>query len=339
MGRTFRAASFFGELMHKPLVPLGRTGISITPVGLGCWQFAGGKGLAGGYWRGLPQQDVDAIIAEALGKGISWFDTAEAYGMGKSERSLGAALQASGVKPGDVVLATKWMPVMRTSRSITKTYPAREAALSPYRIDLHQVHNPAGFSSVHREMEVMADLVDQGRLRAVGVSNFGAERMKAAHRVLEGRGLSLASNQVRYSLLDRKIERNGVLEAARELGVTIIAYSPLSQGLLTGRFHDDPGSVKDLHGPRRYLPRFQARALRKTLPLIEELRKVAATNTATPAQVSLAWLVQKNPGLVVVIPGASSVSQAGSSAGAMSVELDADDIERLDRVSREVLLT
>ena len=304
----------------------------ITPIGLGCWQFAGGKGVAGSFWKGLSQESVSAIVKTALDGGINWFDTAEAYGMGVSERTLRSALQANGVEPGSVVVATKWMPFLRRAKSITNTYGIREESLRPYHIDLHQIHNPAGLSSVENEMNRMADLVEEGRLRAVGVSNFGVERMRAAHAALSRRGIPLASNQVRYSLLDRKIETNGVLDAARDLGITIIAYSPLSQGILTGRFHDDPGSVQKLRGPRKYMSRFKPAGLARSQPLIDELKRVAARLGATPAQVALAWTIRRNGEIVVAIPGASSEDQARSNVAAMNLQLDEESMNALDQL-------
>jgi len=315
---------------------LGRTGIEVTPIGLGCWQFSGGKGLAGGFWRGLPQDDVNAIVAAAVDGGISWFDTAEAYGRGNSERALSAALQARGVAPGDVTIATKWFPIFRAAPSIEATLPQRQEALAPYPVDLYQIHNPASFSSVEKEMAVMGKLAADGRIRAAGVSNYGADRMAAAHEALAKHGVTLASNQVRYSLLDRKIEHSGVLQKARELGITIIAYSPLAQGILTGRFHENPESAKKLHGPRRLMSQFKPKGLEKTRPLIDELTRVARDHDATPAQVALAWLIRKNGDVVVAIPGASSESQIRSNVAAMSVALDRREIERLDEISGAV---
>jgi len=318
-------------------IQLGSSPITVTPVGLGCWQFSGGKGLSGGYWKGLNQDAVNQIVSAAIEEGISWFDTAEVYGMGTSERSLGSALVAAECKPGDVVIATKWNPIMRRARSISRTFSARVAALEPFPIDLHQVHNPFSFSTPEAEMREMAALAQAGNIRAIGVSNFSASQMRAASAALESRGLSLVSNQVLYNLLDRKIEDNGIMETARELGVTIIAYSPLSQGILTGRFHDDPESVRSLAGPRKYRPRFRKAGLARSEPLIRELRAIAGAHDASPAQVSLAWLIQHDPGRVVVIPGASSVTQVRSNATAMRLRLTDEEINRLDDVSHRVV--
>ncbi|HKJ01195.1 MAG TPA: aldo/keto reductase, partial [Longimicrobiales bacterium] len=177
------------------------------------------------------------------------------------------------------------------------------------------------------------ELVREGRIRAVGVSNFSARAMRGASRVLERHGLPLASNQVRYSLLDRGIEANGVLDAARELGVTIIAYSPLAQGLLSGKFHEDPERLKRLEGPRRRLSLFRPRGLRRSAPVVAELRSIADAHGVTPAQVALRWLVQAHPH-VVVIPGASKVAQARQNAAALDLELTEEEVRTLDEVSR-----
>ncbi len=247
---------------------LGRTELEVTSIGLGCWQFSEGTGLAGRFWPALPQTTVNEIIATSLAGGVNWFDTAEAYGEGRSERALSKALLAAGRAPGQLVVATKWFPALRTASSIEATIGDRIAALSPWPIDLHQVHAPFGLSSVEAEMAAMAALVTEKKTRAVGVSNFGEKRMRRACAALAAKGLALASNQMKYNLLDRRIERNGVLAAAKELGITIIAYSPLEQGLLTGKFHDDPSSIS---GPRKVLPAFRSRGLEKSRPLVEEL--------------------------------------------------------------------
>ncbi|HSQ61976.1 MAG TPA: aldo/keto reductase [Polyangiaceae bacterium] len=313
---------------------LGKTDIRITSIGLGCWQFSEGFGLVGGFWSALPQETVNEIVGAALEGGIHWFDTAEAYGKGRSERALSRALQAAGKKSGEVVVATKWMPVGRTARSIQKTIGARLAALSPYPIDLHQVHQPYGFSPVEAEMNALADLVSQMKIRAVGISNFGASRMRRAHAALAARGLPLASNQVKYSLLDRRIEKNGVLAAAKELGVTLIAYSPLEQGILSGKFHDDPGLIKKSPGPRKWMPAFRAKGLERSRPLVEELKKIAAAHNVTATQVALAWLVTFHGDTVVAIPGASRRRHVEENVGAMKLSLSQLELRRIDALSR-----
>jgi aryl-alcohol dehydrogenase-like predicted oxidoreductase len=313
---------------------LGRTLIEITPIGLGCWQFSGGFGLIGGFWEALPPETVDEIVRVSLAGDINWFDTAEIYGRGRSEQALARALQAAGRKDGDVVIATKWWPVPRTAKSIGATIGERRRCLGGFSIDLHQVHQPFSFSSVEAQMEAMAELVAAGKIRAVGVSNFSAARMRRAHAALERRGIPLASNQVRYSLVDRRIESNGVLAAARELGVTIIAYSPLGQGILSGKFHADPALIRNRPGPRRYMSAFRARGLARTRPLVDELRRIAAAHALTASQVALNWLLHVHGETVVAIPGASRPRHAQEAAGAMGFRLTNEEMSRLDDLSR-----
>ncbi len=319
----------------KILRRLGKTDIEVTPVGLGCWQFSSGQNLAGKYWESIPQSVVDQVVAASLAGGINWFDTAEIYGNGASERALAAALAHAGKSNGDAVIATKWSPLFRTAASIRSTIDQRSGCLAPFAIDLYQVHHPFGFSSVEAEMRAMADLVTSKKIRAIGVSNFSAARMRRAHAELAARGLVLASNQVKYSLLDRSIEANGTLAAAGELGVSLIAYSPLEQGLLTGKYHRDPDYVKMRPGPRKWMKRFRSGGLERSRALVEELEKIAAAHGATAGQIALAWLCQFHPNRVVVIPGASRAAQAIENAGAMELALSQAEVTKLEELSRQ----
>jgi aryl-alcohol dehydrogenase-like predicted oxidoreductase len=320
---------------------LGATGIEVSPIGLGCWQFSQGKGMVARMWATLDQATVDEIVGAALRAGVTWFDTAQAYGNGASERALSAALRANGVGPTDVVVATKWLPELKTAGSIGRTIDRRLANLDPYPIGLHQIHTSHSLSSIEAQMREMARLVRAGKVRAVGVSNFSADQMVKAIEALRNRGLPLASNQVPTSLLDRRIERNGLLEAARRRDVTLIAYSPLAQGVLTGRFHADPSLVRSLAWGRRsrvsasgrYL---SAEGLARTTPLIDELTEMGEAHGAPAAQVALAWVITFYGDTVVAIPGASRVDQARENAAAMDLHLGGDELARLDRLSAAV---
>jgi aryl-alcohol dehydrogenase-like predicted oxidoreductase len=313
---------------------LGASDLMVSPIGLGCWQFSQGHGLAGKFWGMMTDDEVLEVVRLSLEGGINWFDTAEAYGWGASERALARALKALGKAPGEVVVATKWHPLLRTARSIPKTVGARIECLGGYPIDLFQVHSPLSFSSIEAQMAAMARLVEDGMIRSVGVSNFSARQMRKAHASLARRGLRLVSNQVRYSLLDREIETNGVLDAAKELGVSIIAYSPLAQGILSGKFHADPSLARRKPGFRKYMGAFKPRGLERSRPLIEALRGVAAKHGVTSSQVALNWVVAVHGDSVVAIPGASSPAQAAENAGALGFTLAGEDIELLDRASR-----
>lgn len=317
---------------------LGRTDVSITPIGLGCWQFQQGRGMTRMMWSALEQTTIDEIVGAALRGGVSWFDTAQAYGNGASERALASALGHADLEPGRVVIATKWLPILKPARDIPRTIGTRMECLAPYPVDLFQVHIPWSRSSVKAQMHEMAELVRTGKVRAIGVSNFSASRMAEAGAALEAEGLPLASNQVHLSLLDRSIESNGVLDVARRHGVTLIAYSPLGQGVLTGRFHDDPSRVKALRWGRRSrltpTSRFLTeQGLKRSAPLVAELRDVAAAHGATPGQVALAWLVTYYGDTVVAIPGGSRPEHATEAAGAMDLQLTAAEMQRIDRLS------
>lgn len=311
--------------------PLGKTGIRVTPIGLGVMELSGGGGLFGRAFPVIPQSDKNAIIQAALDGGINWFDTAELYGSGVSERSLAAGLKAANKHPGDVVVATKWWPVLRTAGNIPHSIADRLRFLEGFPIDLYYVHQPYSFSSPESEMNAMADLVEAGMIRSVGVSNFGPARLRRAHAALQKRGLPLAANQVRYNLLDRKIEVNGTLETARELGVTITAYTPLAKGLLTGKFHKNPALLKNKsfywRGPIQ-------RQLEASRPLVAALEEIALKYQATAAQVALNWLIWFNGELVVTIPGATKTQQAADNAAAMLFRLSDAELAQLDDLSR-----
>ena len=319
--------------MADNLRPLGATDIHITPIGLGTWQFSQNTIAAAGNWDVLDQDTVNAIVQEALDGGVNWFDTAEIYGLGRSERALARALLAAGITPGQVVIATKWWPIPRFAGSIRKTIDKRIRNLSPYPIDLHQAHWPRSLSSIESVMDAMADLAEAGKIRAVGVSNYDADQMRRAHARLAKRGIPLASNQVKYNLLDRTIEQNGVLTLAKELGITIIAYSPLEMGLLTGKFHADPGLLDSR--PWRRRKKLQER-LTITQPLIDRMGELAQKYDATITQIGLNWLVNAHGQRVVAIPGATKPHHAADAAGTMRFKLTSDEMAELDAAARSL---
>ena len=315
---------------------LGRTDIEITPLGLGCWQFSQGANWMSRVWDTVSQETITSIVDAALKGGVSWFDTAEAYGNGRSEQTLSAALSKLGVRPGSVVVATKWFPLFRTSRSIPATIDARLACLRGYPIDLYQIHQPWSYSPIPAQLREMAKLLRAGKIRSIGVSNFSARQMERAHAVLAAEGIVLASNQVRFNLLDRSIERNGLMEAAKRLGVTIVAWSPLAQGLLTGKFHDEPSLLQKLAPMRRMMGRLSPAGLARSRPLIDELRLIARAHGISVAQAALAWTVSFHGELVAAIPGATKAAQAEQSAAAMAVRLSDKELARIDESSQAV---
>src|SRR5271157_4154439 len=284
----------------EDLIPLGKTDIRISPVGLGTWQW-GDRAM---WSYGITHTDGD--IHEAFGKsvegGINFFDTAEVYGKGRSEVLLGECLRemapaGSGVP---VVVATKFAPLpLRLRRgALVQALRASLARLGLARVDLYQIHFPFSVVPLAVWASALADAMEAGLTRSVGVSNYSAAQMRQAHEVLSRRGIPLASNQVEYHLLNRKVERNGVLQSCRELGVTLIAYSPLAKGLLTGKYTPQNRPP----GLRSYI--FRRARLGKIQPLIHLLREVGQAHEGkSPAQVALNWLTCKS---AVPIPGAKN---------------------------------
>jgi len=311
-------------------VELGKTGIMVTPVGLGVMQFSGGR-MGKMMFEDIDQQKMNLIVKAALDGGINWFDTAEIYGRGRSERGLSNALQEAGVREDDPIIATKWFPIMRNSTNIEISINDRIKYLYPYPVTLYQIHNPMSFSSPESEMNAMADLVGKGLIKSVGVSNFSASYMRRAHRTLQERGLVLASNQVQYSLVNRKIESSGVLETARELGITIISWSPIGSGLLSGKFHNDPGLLSRTPMGRRFILK---RKMADSAELIKILEDIASKYDVTTAQVALNWLINFHGNTVVAIPGASNIHHASEAAGAMGFKLADDDMKIIEEASR-----
>ncbi len=311
---------------------LGNTGTMLTPIGLGCWQFSKQKNMAGKFWPTLGDELIGKVVSLSLEGGINWFDTAEIYGNGASEKALSKALLAAGKKPGELIIASKWWPMFRFASNIPKTIDSRIKALAPFPIDLYQVHQPWGFSSEQSEVSAMADLLDRRLIKSIGVSNFSAKKMRNAWETLDMRRVTLASNQVPFSLLDRRIESNGVMELAKKMGITIIAYSPLAQGAVTGKFHDHPELLKNI-GFRKYSSQFKPSGLEKSLPVVKLVKELAIAYNTTPAQVALNWVINFHGNTVLAIPGATKEIHVKENTGAMTFRLSEEDLNRLDKVS------
>lgn len=309
--------------------PLGSSGMKVSPLGLGCWQFSRQKGIVGKFWRELDDKTVLEIVRVSIANGINWFDTAEAYGWGASERSLVAALEDLNIEPESVYIADKWWPVFRRASSIPVTIQKQLNRMGSYTIALYQIHNPLSVSSIRNQLKYMADALEERKIRAIGVSNFSARMMDIIAEILADRNITLTSNQVRFNLLDRKIEKNGVLDAARNNSIAIIAWSPLAQGILTGKFHANPERIQDRPGPRKWQRSFHGAGLKKTYPLIEKLETIGRKYDKTCAQVALNWLIHAHGETVFAIPGASSVRQAAENGAVMEFQLTHDEIEEI----------
>lgn len=309
-------------------IPLGNTGIEVTALGIGTWAW--GDKLFWSYGSDYDASQVEAAFEATVNSGITFFDTAEVYGFGESESLLGRFMQHKGES---VDIATKYFPLpwRFSAQAVADALSDSLKRLQLERVTLYQVHSPFSFfMSQETLMKALADEVKRGRIATVGVSNYSADQMREVHQILAQQGVPLAVNQVQYSLLNRKIETNGTLAAAQELGVTILAYSPLAQGLLTGKYA--PGKPNKPTGARQLDPRFSDQGLQKIAPVLDLLQKFGEKYNKTPAQIALNWLIAQ--GNVIPIPGAKNASQATQNAGALGWSLSSEEVDQLAQVSR-----
>ncbi len=269
-------------------------------------------------------EEEKRALEVSLEAGVNLFDTAAMYSLGASERRLGELARGQ-----DVLIASKFPSGFSfRAEGLPKELEASLARLGRDSIDLYQHHFPSNRVSIPKLMELLADAVEAGKVKAVGVSNYSAEQMREAHAALAKRGIPLASNQVEYSLLHRQPEVNGALDACRELGITLIAQSPLGMGALTGKY-----SAKNRAGGffRRILPNFSRKAMDAVQPVIHLLRQIGERYSKTPSQVALRWLIE-NPN-VLPIPGAKNGKQAIDNAGALSFSLTTEEVEMLGQAT------
>lgn len=309
-------------------VTLGPQGPTIPALGIGTWAW--GDSLFWNYGKDYGASDVAAAFQAAVAHGVNFFDTAEIYGLGESEKLIGQFMQQSD-RPA--VIATKYFPLpwRFSSASVADALTASLERLQVPTVALYQVHWPLDlFLGQKALMNALADEVEKGRILTVGVSNYSASQMREAHRYLAERGIPLAVNQVQYSLLHRHIEVSGVLEAAKELEVTILAYSPLAQGLLTGKY--SPNNSQKPSGARRISPRFSQEGLARLEPVIQKLQEIGSRHDRTPAQVALNWLIAQ--GNVVPIPGAKNSQQATQNAGALGWQITDAERAEIDQVTQ-----
>lgn len=312
---------------------LGKTDIAVSPIGLGAMEFAGGRSYFKYMFTPVEPETQDEVVKVALDSGMNLIDTAEIYGSGYSECAVSRTLQAAGKSPGDVVITTKWFPMLKRAKSLRRSAEKSTQRLEPYPIDLYLVHMPLSISSVKAQMNEMADLVQSGKIRAVGVSNFSKDRMVKAHEALAERGIPLAANQVNFSLLKRGIEFNGTLETAKELGVTIMAYTPLGQGVLTGNLHRNPELFDQMTRIRKARIRS---GLKKSKELVDTLEVIASEHNATAAQVTLSWTINYHGDTIITIPGATKTYQAEQNAEAMKLSLSSEQMETISTLSLEI---
>lgn len=307
-------------------IPLGHSGLQVSRIGLGAMVWGNPTGfdrwtpaqLAYGPSHGIEEEE--RALEASLAEGVNLIDTAAMYSNGASERRVGEITQGK-----DILVATKF-PAAFFAR--TKSLPAAlDASLKRLRrrtIDLYQIHYPSPWMSIPELMNLMADAVEAGKTRAVGVSNYSADQMRIAHAALAKRGIPLASNQVQYSLLHRQPEVDGVLDACLELNVTLIAYSPLAMGALTGKY----SATARATGIRSFTANFRGKGMLAVQAVVGLLREIGERYSKTPSQIALRWLIEKEN--VIAIPGAKNGKQASENAGALSFSLTQSEIDALD---------
>ena len=310
--------------------PLGGSALQVPRLGVGAMTWGEASGLARlhpakiAYGGAEGAQEEAGAFEASMAAGVTLFDTAAMYAAGASERRLGELALGS-----EALIATKFPPGWRaTEQDLPRDLDASLARLRRTSVDLYQHHFPSRRIDIRGLMDKMADQVEAGRVRAVGVSNYSAQQLRTAHAALADRGMPLAANQVQYSLLHRQPETDGVLDACRELGVTLIAYQPLASGALSGTYL----AGRRPRGLRRFSPAFRRRSRGSVAPVIALLQEIGTPHDATPAQVAIRWLVEND--LVLPIPGAKNRRQAVANAAALAFRLDPAEVEALDNATR-----
>jgi len=296
-----------------------------TEMGLGAWQW--GDRMVWQYGHGYSAEEVRQAFQASVAEGVRFVDTAEVYGNGRSERLLGQFVKET---DQPVLVATKFFPLpWRFGKgAFVRALKASLARLDMESIDLYQIHGPSPLISMDTMMEGLAECIKNGLTRTVGVSNFGPSRMVAAYSTLARHDVPLASNQVHYSLLNRAVEKDGTLARCNELGIRLIAYSPLEKGLLTGKYSVDsppPGSRGRMFP--NLLPRLG--------PLLKLMTEIGQDHGGkSNSQVALNWTICKG---ALPIPGAKNAAQALENAGGLGWRLTDEEMARLDEASDAVV--
>lgn len=303
-------------------VELGNNGPQISEMGIGTWAW--GDRLFWNYGRDYGKEDLRKVYQLCIEAGITFFDTAEVYGSGRSEKFLGEFAQSS---PNQAFIASKFFPYpwRLRGKSLRRALTNSLKRLGRQQIELYQIHWPNPPVSVQSWMHAMADAKEAKLIQHIGLSNYSPQQTERAYLVLESRGHALASNQVRYSLIARGQEFNGLLQLCRELSVSVIAYSPLGQGLLSGKYSpsNPPGGARRL--------RYSTAELQRALMIVEELKRIGEKHEGKSAvQVAINWTIQKG---TIPIPGAKNRRQAEENLGAVGWVMSEEETDRLDEMS------
>ena len=313
--------------MSDALVTLPGSDVSIPRLGVGTWAWGDRSTWGmGSYDHDLTRESIHAAWDASVDAGVTLFDTAEIYGRGESERIIGSLLAADPERAGRVVIATKFMPSpwkVNVRGALLAALRASLERLGVASVDLYQIHGPTSLRSHAAMAGALAAAHDEGLVRAVGVSNYSVKETRAIAAALETHGMRLATNQIEFSLLRRSPETGGLLAACADLGVVPLAYSPIGQGRLTGKYsaaNPPPGKRTFSNHPMEVVDR-----------VVAELRAVGEEHGGKlPSQVALNWVMAKG---AVPIPGAKNRHQAEENAGALGWQLDGDQLERLDRAA------
>jgi len=314
------------EAISPAFTTLGSTGIKISPLGIGTWAW--GDRIFWNYGRDHQETDISATVDVLLENGINFVDTAEVYGRGKSERLVGKYIPQ---EISNAVIASKFFPFpwRLTKKALVRAVQHSLNRLQLTKISLYQMHLPYPPVSIETWADALHEVVQRGLIEATGVSNYDSEQMLRMQSGLIKYGLMLASNQVPYSLLDRKIEKDGLLELCRDHHISLIAYSPLAQGMLTGKY--TPDNPPTGFRARRY----STRKLGEIQHLIRTMRNIGQEHSGkSPAQVALNWVMAKG---AIPIPGAKNARQAQDNAGALGWQLSANQVAILDAASDRAL--
>ena len=309
------------------LIRLQGSEISVPPLGVGTWAW-GDKGTwgMGGYDSSYSEATIREAWDASIEAGVALFDTAEIYGSGESERIIGRLLASEPSVRDQVVIASKFMPSpwkLAVTPALVSAARASLTRLGIESIDLYQIHGPVSLRSHGALADALAAAHAEGLIRAVGVSNYSARETRAIDAALRQRGLRLASNQIEFSLLRTMPEKVGLLECCRELGVVPLAYSPIGQGRLTGKY--------SAANPPPKTRTFSNHPMESVDRIVDALRRIGeAHDGRTPSQVALAWIIAKG---AVPIPGAKGRRQAEENAGALGWRMEDDEVAALDAVA------
>ena len=306
--------------------PCGNSSLSLPVLGIGCWSFGGGD-----YWGPQDQKDVDAVVSLALERGANYFDTAEAYNEGRSEESLGLALRG---RRSQAILGAKIPPNAVQPEALRLHCEASLRRLQTDVIDLYMVHWPIPTPAVEGAFTTLQALQSEGKIRTIGVSNFGAQQLDEALRT----GARIVANQLYYNLLSRALEFELIPYCARR-GLGILAYMPLQQGLLTGKYAsaDEMPSVRtrtrhfrpDRPGSRHGEPG----AEEETFAALRGLREIAAGLDASMSQVALSWILSR-PEITCIVAGIRSIEQLEANLAGIEVKLAPGVVDRLDSLTQ-----